>query len=194
MSTLPDGRIELWIRHALLEGVTPEMLVWWFQHLEGDVEIAGERVSRYRAWHPIDHIAFRYARRCSDGSIGPGAVFHIHERFANNPAYEIDVLTTVEKLDTTGFIHGPRRFGRKVAHMEYVFEREPGGTRYTNWLIAGVDGPWLARPINAGIRRFAFPDDKAHAWLTHNVEEVGHFQAFLPALYARAQSGEPLAL
>ena len=187
-SVLPDGRIRLWIRHSLLHGVTPAMLVWWFQHLEGEVEIGGQRVTRYRAWHPLDHIAFRYARRCRDGSIGPGAVFHISEAFARNPRWVVDVDTVVEKLDETGFIHGPRHFGRKVAHMEYVFEPVPEGTRYTNWLIAGLDLPLLGRLVNPAVRRALFPDDRARAWLTHNVEEVGNFESFLPELYRRENS------
>ena len=184
VSVLEDGRLKLWIRHEVLSGVTPAMLVWWFKNLEGDVRIGGRTVARYRVWHPRDHIAFRYARRCPDGTIGPGAVFHIREAFARNPRWSIDVLSHVEKLDESGFIHAPQRFGRKVAHLEYIFESVPGGTRYTNWLIAGVPGiAPLVRPINRLVRAQVFPDDKARAWLTHNVEEVGNLQSFLPELY-----------
>jgi hypothetical protein len=184
VSVLPDGRIKLWIEHDVLHGVTPAMLVWWFQHLEGTVEIAGKRVDRYRAWHPLDHVAFRYVRRRPDGSIGPGAVFHIREAFARNPAFSIDVKTRVEKLDETGFVHVPHMLGVEVARMEYLFEAVPGGTRYTNWLIAGANLPVVGVPLNRLIRPRAFPEPKAIAWLTHNVEEVGNFESFLPALYA----------
>lgn len=55
-------------------------------------------------------------------------------------------------------------------------------TKYTNWLVAGIEGP-LAR-VNPLLRRAMFPDDRARAWLTHNVEEVGNFEWFLPSLYA----------
>ena len=27
--TLPDGRTKLWVKHEVLKGVTPAMLVWW---------------------------------------------------------------------------------------------------------------------------------------------------------------------
>jgi len=181
---LADGRIKLWIRHAVLRGVTPAMLLWWFRHLEGDIEIAGRVVPRYRAWHPLDHIAFRYVRRRRDGSIGRGAIFHICEAFARNPDWLVDVHTYVEKLDETGVIHGPRRLGRKVAHMEYVFEPTPEGTQYTNWLIAGPALHHAGRVLRM-VRRAEFPDDKAGAWLTHNVDEVGNFESFLPDLYRR---------
>jgi hypothetical protein len=184
VSVLPDGRIKLWIQHEIIRGVTPAMLVWWFQHIEGEVEIAGKRVPRYRAWHPIDHIAFRCAKRRPDGSIGPGAVFHIREAFAANPSWGIDIHTHIEKLDETGFVHVPRKLGFEIARMEYVFEPVAEGTRYTNWLLAGSEFPFLGRLANRVIRPVAFPEPKAVAWLTHNVEEVGNFESFLPALYA----------
>ena len=66
---LPDGRLSWWIEHETLKGVTPRMLVWWFSHLEGDVVIAGQRIARYRAWHPYDHVHASYARRLPDGSV-----------------------------------------------------------------------------------------------------------------------------
>lgn len=185
VTVLRDGRLKLWISHQVLRGVTPAMLVWWFGNIEGELEIAGKRVPRYRAWHPIDHIAFRCVKRRSDGSIGPGAVFHIHESFARNPKWIVDIHTTVEKLDETGFIHGPRKLGLKVAHMEYEFAAVAGGTQYTNWLVAGIEVPVIGRLLNRVIQRALFPDDRARAWLTHNVEEVGNFESFLPELYAR---------
>ncbi len=188
VSVLPDGRIKLWIRHQVIRGVTPAMLVWWFQHLEGDLEVAGVRVPRYRAWHPLDHVSLRYVKRCPDGSIGPGAVFHIREAFARDPDWAVDIYTTLDKLDETGFIHGPRKLGVRVARMEYEWSAVADGTQYTNWLIAGLDVPVLGRALNPFIRRRLFPDDKARAWLVHNIEEVGNFESFLPALYATRES------
>jgi DAPG hydrolase PhiG domain len=60
--TLPDGRKRYWVKHDVLKGVTPTMLVWWFRHLEGDVEIEGRLLNRYRVWHPFDHVSARSAR------------------------------------------------------------------------------------------------------------------------------------
>src|SRR5262249_48462411 len=98
---LPDGRLHLHIRHAVLHGVTARMLVWWFSHLEGDIEIAGRTWPRYQIWHPIDHIAIRYVRRRSDGTIGPGAQIHIREALGGRLDYLVDMVTTIEKLDET---------------------------------------------------------------------------------------------
>ncbi len=182
---LDDGRLYLHIRHDVLHGVTPRMLVWWFQHLEGDIEIGGRRYPRYHVWHPIDHIAVRYARRCPDGSIGPGAQIHIREVFAGNPDYLVDIVTTIEKLDETGFVHGPYHLGVQLARLEYAFTPVAGGTFYENSLTFGPEQPLLRSLFNTLIRPRVYPDDKARAWLKHNVEEVGNFEFFLPELYAK---------
>lgn len=128
MHRLDDGRLHLGIRHAVLRGITPAMLVWWFQHLEGDVELEGRRWPRYRVWHPIDHVAISYPRRVPDGSIGPGAQIHIQEAFAGNLDHAVDIITTISKLDETGFVHGPWIGGVPVARLEYTFTPVDGGT------------------------------------------------------------------
>jgi hypothetical protein len=96
---LPDGRLSYWIRHDVVRGVTPRMLVWWFSNLEGDIEVGGQRINRYRSWHPYDHVHASYVRRRADGSIGPGAQIRLREYLGANPAYDVDTITTIEKLD-----------------------------------------------------------------------------------------------
>jgi hypothetical protein len=182
---LDDGRLYLHIRHDVLRGVTPRMLVWWFQHLEGDIEIGGRTYPRYHVWHPVDHIDVRYARRRPDGTIGPGAQIHIREAFAGNPDYLVDIVSTIEKLDETGFAHGPRHLGISLARLEYAFTPVSGGTLYENSMTIGPEQPMLRSVFNTLVRPRVYPDHKARAWLTHNVEEVGNFEFFLPELYAR---------
>ena len=188
---LADGRLHLHIRHDVLHGVTPAMLVWWFKHLEGDIEIDGRRTPRYQIWHPVDHIAVRYARRCPDGTVGPGARIHIREVFGGNPDYLVDIVTTIEKLDETGFVHGPRHLGVRLALLEYAFTRVAGGTFYENSITFGPDLPLLRPLFNGLLRPWVYPDHKARAWLRHNVEEVGNFEFFLPALYVK-ESNAPV--
>ncbi|WP_284619237.1 DAPG hydrolase family protein [Aquabacterium humicola] len=186
--TLADGRRSYWIEHDTVRGVTPRMLAWWFAHLEGDVVIAGRRVNRYRAWHPYDHVHASYARRCPDGSIGPGAQIRLREFLNGDPRYPVHTVTTIEKLDEEGFIHNPSLHGIPgLVRMEYRFERVAGGTRYVNrLLIGGIDG-WR-RAISPFIQRFGFGESRGQAWLRHNIEEVGLFEHILPPLY-RQETG-----
>ncbi|HEX2546939.1 MAG TPA: hypothetical protein VHL79_18800 [Ramlibacter sp.] len=180
---LADGRARYWIRHEVLQGVTPRMLAWWFAHLEGDVLVQGRRINRYRLWHPYDHVHASYARRLPDGSIGPGAVIRLKEVLGTNPNFVVDVTTEIEKLDEEGFIHNPIVHGvRGLARMEYTFTPVPGGTLYENALVIGRAGAG-ARWLDPLLHRVAFPPGKGQAWLRHNIEEVGMFENFLPALY-----------
>jgi len=159
---LPDGRLRCWIEHEIVRGVTPAMLVWWFKHLEGEIEHAGKRAQRYRVWHPRDHIAIEYAKRNPDGSIGVGCVIHLTEMLGANPAYLIDVHSEITKLDEAGFAHRPRMHGLQLARMDYAFESVTGGTMYRNSLTVGATG-LLGRAINPLIRRFVFDDARGHA-------------------------------
>jgi hypothetical protein len=182
---LDDGRMRMSIVHDVLHGVTPDMLVWWFKNLEGDMELEGVRHPRYRVWHPRDHVAFRYVSRPA-GVAGPGAVFHIHEVMGREPRHRVNVLTDVIRLDDGGFAHRPRRFGAHLVAMDYTFERVPGGTLYKNSLTIGKPFPRPLRWINRALVARAFNEAHGRAWLLHNVEEVGNLEFFLPALYATA--------
>ena len=75
-------------------------------------------------------------------------------------------------------------FARNVVRMEYSFKPVPEGTLYENCLIFGVPGRagrWFTRLLAP----LVFPVAQGKAWLLHNIEEVGNFERFLPALYAR---------
>ena len=191
LEILTDGRLRCWIEHDLVRNVTPEMLVWWFKHLEGDVEIEGVRFNRYRVWHPRDHVLAEYVKRNADGTVGVGSVIHLVEMFGANPKYLVDVRTEIMKLDETGYQHRPRVHGLSVVRMDYAFERAQGGTLYRNSITVGAGGV-LGKLVNSLIRKFIFDEERGRAWIKHNIEEVGNFESFLPKLYAfEVQKPEP---
>lgn len=180
---LDDGRPLLTIEHDVVRGVTPDMLEHWFRNIEGELIIEGTRCTRYTAWHPRDHIAYRVHARTPNGTVGSGSVFHIHEALGRSPAFRVNVLTDVTKLDAEGFAHVPRLpLGLPVARMDYAFSAVRGGTRYVNSMTIGLAGGRLARAFNEHIRPRIFPDAQGRAWLLHNVEEVGNLEHFVPAI------------
>ena len=187
---LADDRLRFSVRHEVLAGVTPAMLVWWFNNMDGTLRIGDVDVPRYRVWHPRDHVALTYVRPGVDGrKFSTGAKIRIQEFFNAEPRYRVDVVDDVGFLDETGFNHSTSLRGLRVASMDYTFTPVGGGTRYENSLTVGIDGPALRRLlVNHAIRPWYFPEDMGRAWLTHNVEEVGNFQFFLPALYANETS------
>ncbi|MGL4634994.1 MAG: DAPG hydrolase family protein [Beijerinckiaceae bacterium] len=184
---LPDGRTSYWIVHDIVRGVTPAMLAWWFANLEGDVDIEGCKVNRYRAWHPYDHVHASYAWRRPDGTVGPGAAIRLREYLGANARFEVNITTLIEKLDETGFVHNPVVHGVSgFARMEYAFHAVEGGTRYENCLIVGGASGWR-RLLTPLAERF-FNKERGVAWLRHNIEEVGALERFLPELYRREYS------
>ena len=182
---LDDGRLCIRIRHDILHGVSPTMLMWWFSNLEGDIQINGRWWPRYQIWHPIDHISIRYVRRRPDGTIGPGAQIHIREVLCGRRDYLIDMVSTIEKIDETGLIHGPSFLGLQVVRLESTFTPVRGGTLFENSITFGPDMPLLSPFFNNIVRPRVFPNDKARAWIKHNVEEVGNYEFILPDLYAK---------
>lgn len=181
---LDDGRVCFSLVHEVLEGVTPRMLVWWLKNMDGDIEIGGRTMSRYRAWHPVDHVKLTYVRKAENGdNMGPGSRVRIEEFFGAQPAYRVDIVDDVLRLDEGGFVHHGVAMGREIVRMEYRFSETGRGTLYENSLTVGMAPGLLSRTFNRVVRPRVFPLDKGQAWLKHNVEEVGNLQFFLPRLY-----------
>ena len=185
IEVLADGRRRFWIPHDIVKGVTPRMLAWWFAHLEGDIAIGPYRYNRYRVWHPLDHVHASYAWRRPDGSVGPGAAIRLREVLGRDLHHIVNVTSPIEKLDEEGFIHNPALHvipGAApvpgLARMEYTFTPTPTGTLYENSLTLG-HGSWWGRAAT----RLFLPAGHGEIWIKHNVEEVGAFEEFLPALY-----------
>lgn len=182
ITVLRDGRLRCWIEHEIIKDVTPKMLVWWFKHLEGTIDIEGVAYDRYRVWHPCDHLFAEYEKRNADGTIGVGSVIHLAEMLGGDPNYLVHIRTTITKLDESGYIHLPRMHGLRLAEMRYDFEATADGTKYANSLTVGFRGV-VGRLLNPLIRKFVFDHKRGEAWIRHNVEEVGNFEFFLPRLF-----------
>ncbi len=188
VSRLPDGRTQYAIKHDLLRGVTPRMIVWYLNHMTDLITVAGETVQRYRMWHPRDHISLTYLKPALDGrNFGKGAQVRIQEAFNAEPRYRINIKANVEFLDETGFAHVETVAGLTIARVDYTFTETDEGTLYEDVLTAGCPGRGpLARFINYVIQPRVFPERRGLAWIRHNVEEVGNFEFFLPEMYGDA--------
>ena len=182
----PRGRRRITIDHRPLAGVTPAMLVHWFTHLGGTMRYGDRTVERYHAWHPVDHIRWELARPAPGGGVGEGARFHMVEAFGARPEFTVDEVARVEKLDETGIRLVLRIAGIPVFQLEHTWSAGADGAHYVTVMDLGVRS-WLLSPINRMLQR-RFCDEKARAWVQHNIEEVGQLEYLLPTL---PPSGEP---
>jgi hypothetical protein len=171
------------IEHELVAGVSPEMLDWWFRHIGGVMDVDGRSYSRYRVWHPLDHIDWQLVGG-DPTNVGVGARFRIIEAFDRNPAWLVDSVETVTKLDATGIRLERHMLGSAIFSLEHWFEPADGGTRYRSRMELGADTAFGRLLFNRLIRPMVFGDLMGPAWLRHNVEEVGNFEHFLPRLFA----------
>jgi hypothetical protein len=186
---LPDGRFEATIRHAPLEGVTPEMIAWYIKNMDREMTFRGQRLLAYLWWHPLDHIHFEVVQRCPDGTVGAGSRFHIQEAFGRKEKYRVDEVVDVPRLDAGGLTIEQSLFGQVVFRLQHTFARLETGTQYNSVMVLGSDTWWLKGIANA-VRRRKFSVDKQERWLQHNVEEVGYFEHFLPDLYRQEAPDE----
>lgn len=186
---LPRHRLRITIDHEPLAGITPEMLLWWFQHIGGTMTYLGDTVTRYRAWHPFDHIHWELDREARGGGVGEGARFRIVEALGRDERYYIDTVDTVEKLDATGIRLVLRVLGAQVFQLEHTWSHAADATHYTSVMDVGGRAAWTA-PINRHLRRRVFVPGMERAWITHNVEEVGLLEHILPPLYAQHVSSD----
>jgi hypothetical protein len=186
LTRLPDGRLRMTIAHAPLRGITPAMLDWWFRNIGGTMDWQRREVSRYHLWHPRDHIHWALARPAPGGGVAPGAVFRIVEAFQANPHYRIDVQEQVTALSPDGITLEGRILGLRVTRLAHRFTPIDQGTQYDSVLEVGLAIPILGPVLNRRVLRHRFPEDMGHAWIAHNIEEVGQFEQFLPDLHAKA--------
>jgi hypothetical protein len=178
-----NGQLILEIQHDTIRHVTPRMLKWWFEHLSDPMSYEGKSYSRYLLWHPRDHILWQLVRKSASGGSGQGAYFRIVEAFAANPAYYIDSVEYVEKLDEEGLSLVRRLVGMEIFRLEHRFGTLPEGSSYQSRMIVGVNAGLPGRLFNDYIRPVFLSNAAAQAWLTHNIEEVSMFEHILPFLY-----------
>ena len=197
-----NGQFCVVLNHALLRGVSAEMIAWWFQNftrlkvrLRDVPGYEGKQVPGYWLWHPIDHHSAELS-----GSLGPdgvaktGCSIHIREAMQYDRygwKYPVDNKLKVFYVGPDGWamgkalpLIGPVMILR-INFKDVFKDGQHVGVHYQYEIVIGAtgDNP-VARFINKRITG-AFGPEFFAAWHRHNVIEVGTFENFLPALFAQ---------
>jgi len=192
---LPTGQIRARIEHAPMAGVTPQMMRWWFEHIDefthyNGVGFDGPLVQHYRLWHPYDHIRVNWSKRVRDaeGRLAPGSIIEIEENLGG--IAPVRAKARVLRFDDSAFNfamrpHGPLEVG--VLLHEYAETRE-GCSFYTEMLV-GFEQPLVRNLLNPWVRRLLGGVEFIETWILHNIEESGETEKFVPKLYAHALEG-----
>lgn len=202
--TRPNGQFCVVLHHALLRGLTSEMIRWWFERfpaltvrLTDTPGYEGRSVPAYYLWHPSDHhSATIQGGKYPDGRSHAGASIRIREAFQYEKygmTYAVDAALKILEFEKGVWMMGRALplLGKvmmlRIRYQDVVEKDQVIGVQYHYENVIGVngDGP-LARFVNARVTK-SFGQEMFAAWRLHNTIEVGVFENFLPALYAQRE-------
>jgi hypothetical protein len=156
-----------------LNGVTPEMIDWWWDHID--------TTERYKRWHPTDHVSFEWlVSPATHGHVG--AVQRIVEYLNGIPATPATIEIRWEDSKEAD------------AEYDHVLLATGKGQGETAGLDATLMHEYEAAPFGTRMRsHFHFPAQAPEviiaALYEHNKQEMQNFTTFLPELYRSAVSG-----
>ncbi|MFB0562551.1 MAG: DAPG hydrolase family protein [Candidatus Lokiarchaeia archaeon] len=162
---MPESEtVDLVVDHEL-QGVTPKMLDWWWDHID--------TTERYKLWHPKDHKSFRWEVSPKKGHIG--AIHLVMEEIGGNPTAlrirwedpsSVPISTTYSHVNAASILDDD---DKPFSWLVCEYEATQNGTRMrsTYRLPAGVPQRFIE-----GLRK-------------HDQEEMANLPEFLPELYKK---------
>ncbi|MEM9045296.1 MAG: hypothetical protein AAGC81_11405 [Pseudomonadota bacterium] len=204
-----NGQFSVVLNHALLRGVTADMIYWWFLNFPNLkvrlIDIPGYEdkiVSAYLLWHPSDHVDAQLKGALGLGGTSQvGAKIHIREAMQylkHGLRFPVDAAMTIFYCADDGWAMGkklPLLGPAMCLRIHYRDVEEDGkhiGVHYHYEIVVGLSGgDPLSRFINGKLTGH-YPPEFFEAWHLHNTIEVGVFENFLPALYAQRETPEAL--
>lgn len=202
----PNGQFCVVLNHALLRGVTSEMIYWWFLNFP-NLRVSLEDVPRYESktvpgyllWHPSDHCSAELSGSLApNGTSQAGAKIHIREAMQYKTyalKYPVDTALSIFYCAPDGWAMGKRLpiLGNvmclRIHYKDVVDAGQVVGVHYHYEVVIGASGnnP-LVRAFNRRLTKEYSPEFFA-AWHLHNTIEVGTFENFLSALFAQSSDG-----
>ncbi|WP_048327681.1 DAPG hydrolase family protein [Crocosphaera watsonii] len=200
-----NGQFCVVLNHALLRGVTSEMIYWWFRHFQNikvtldDIEgYEGTAVPAYLLWHPSDHFnATLKGKIGSQYEAEAGDTIHIQEAMQYKKygwKYQVDQKVKIFYCCPDGWAMGKKIpfLGEvmvlRIHFKDVVENKKVIGVHYHYEVVIGLTADhFLARQINKKVTA-EFGPEFFEAWHLHNTIEVGVFENFLPALYAQRET------
>lgn len=169
------------IKHEVLQEITPAMIKWWYENLDGYMAMQNSIYTRYHMWHPLDHMNLRIIKTSIYGDTGVGAIYKTTERIGCRKKQTLITKDQVIRLDESGMVVVKSIFGYPVMRLENTFDTTANGTRMTSDITIGLKNN--LKQIITGKLRPGLDRDTAMGFLKHHVEEIGHLENFLPELY-----------
>jgi len=191
---LAHGKIHTSVEHFFLEGITPDMVAWFYQQLPiSTIAYKGVTYPLYHIFHPTEHGALRVVAAAPDGTPGmaSGAIIARDEWFG---PYDSRGAARIIELSPSGMLAIPQFAGMQIGEVKHSFAGVNGGTVYRVDTIIGSNLPVIGRLLNFCIRSWVFHPQMLEQWQRHQVEEVASLQFFLAKIYSQRGSGQHFTL
>ena len=191
---LESGALSIRVEHALLPGVSPQMLAWFYRQLPiSTMEYQGVTRPLYHFFHPSEHGEIWVEEPADDGlpGMGPGSVVARNEWFG---PYDSRGAAQIVEFSDAGILAIARIAGIQFGEIRHVFTDSEGGTLYTLEAVIGSDLPVIGPLINWYLRTRIYHPEMVSEWLRHQVEEVSSLQYFLPQIYQQRDTGNHFVL
>ena len=180
------GRIENHVEHFFLEGISSDMVAWFYQQLPiSTVNLNGQNYPLYHLFHPTEHGRIRVVEAAPDGTAGmaAGAIIMREEWFGE---FDSKGAARLEEFSSNGMLAKPSIAGIiSLGQVQHIYTNTAAGTHYRVEATIGSDLPIIGRLINYYIRTQVFHPEFMTQWQRHQIQEVSSLQFFLPQLYAQ---------
>lgn len=183
------GRINSEVEHFFLEGISPEMVSWFYQQLPvSTVSYQGTVIPLYHIFHPTEHGRIRVVGAADNGVPGMGKGGRIMREEWFGP-FDSRGTARIEEFSSSGMLAIPEAAGLSLGEVRHSFKAIDGGTSYRVDAVIGSDLPLIGGLINYYLRKRVFHPAMMEQWQRHQIEEVASLQFFLPRIYAQRDRG-----
>ncbi|MBO9478447.1 hypothetical protein J7382_12945 [Shimia sp. R11_0] len=187
---LSDGRTLFEVEHSPVQGVTAEMLHWWYGvYADLTLVIDGERYPAFLVAHPTEHVSLTSEKHDAGAPLAPGDHVTLVEVYGGDLRRLVNQRFEVTHLDASRYALQVKVKGVVIADVEFRYRDGDNGAAVRNTFTLGLRrGLW--KPfVNRLLLPWVYHEDKTYAWVQHNIEEIGNLENFLPEIYARRDQG-----
>jgi hypothetical protein len=155
-----SGEVEI-VQYNEIKGVTPEMLDWWWDHID----------IGFKLWHREDHLQFKWIVHPSAGHVG---AIHVAKEEIGGRVMDAKIRFEDPQSVSSEFDH--------VLYASILLDDDSVGARM---LVEYESAPFGTRMWSTHWMSERIPLDFIEGVIKHNHEECENLSRFLPDLYKK---------
>lgn len=182
-----EYQVRATIEHKTLARITPDMMCWWFNNVEGKCEYEGVSYSRFQLWHPIDHLDCKISVHPKKTGRSSNTKIRMVETVKNpdysSLRYSLKRVVYMSQVNNQELNLIIMEFPGIETEIRHSFHSVPGGCRCITTIEVRMSSRlgklYLQKVQRKSVQHLLI--NKLN--LAHCVEEIGNLEFFLPGLY-----------